>query len=117
MIKNFYNMPPTLQANCHDGEGTIRITDIFKGENIATGIQFLHYTVLPPGTSIGYHQHGNNEEFYIILAGTGEMEMDGTTTPVGPGAVVKNKPYGSHGLKNTAPDTDLEILVFEITLG
>ena len=95
MIKNFYQLEPKLQANCHGGQGTIKIHNIF--EKFETNMQFFHYTVLPPHTSIGVHKHRNNEEFYVVLTGQGEMEVDGTTNPVTAGDVIMNGPYGTHG--------------------
>jgi len=112
MIKNFYKTPATLIKNIHDGEGVVRVSDVF--ENFATPVQFFHYTVLPPGTSIGTHEHGNDEEFYVVLAGTGEMKLGGENHQVIAGDVIKNPPYGTHGLRNTSDTDDLQILVFEV---
>jgi len=87
------------------------VSDMF--ESFATPMQFLHYTVLPPGTSIGAHKHGNDEEFYVILEGTGEMELDGAKHPVSAGDIIKNPPFGTHGLR-TCDKNELKILVFEV---
>ena len=114
MIKNFYKIEPKYDESCHDGEGVIRITDIFHSEGFATKMQFMHYTVLPPSTSIGSHAHGDDEEFYIILEGVGEMEIEGIGHPVCAGDVIKNEPFGTHGLRNTSDTVELKILVFEV---
>lgn len=114
MIRNFYEMTPNLVENIHDGEGVVKVVDIF--EKFATKMQFLHYTVLPPGTSIGAHKHGEDEEFYIVLEGTGEMEVDNKKQLVSAGAVIKNDPFGVHGLRNTSETEDLRLLVFEVAL-
>jgi len=114
MIRNFYNVQPDLVENIHDGEGVVKVATIF--DKFTTKMQFLHYTVLPPGTSIGAHRHGNDEEFYVILEGKGEMELDGAKHPISAGDVIMNAPYGSHGLRNMSDTDDLKILVFEIKL-
>jgi len=111
MIRNFYDIAPEAVENIHDGVGVVNVTTIM--DKFETGMQFLHYTVLTPGSTIGAHKHGNDEEFYIVLEGTGEMELDGVKYPVRPGDVIKNKPHGTHGLVNTS-DMDLKILVFEV---
>ena len=111
MIRNFLEAVPTL-ANCHDGIGEIKIADLF--DSFSTSMQFFHYTVLPAGTSIGLHKHENDEEFYVILEGTGEMELDGTLHIVKAGDIIKNRPFGSHSLKNTSDSNELRILVFEV---
>ena len=112
MIKNFYQMEPRLEQNCHRGEGTIKVTKVI--EKFATNMQFFHYTVLPPGTSIGVHKHKDDEEFYVVLEGAGEMDLDGVKHPVSAGDVIVNPPFGSHGLKNTSDTEELKILVFEV---
>jgi len=112
MIRNFYEIEPKLEANCHDGEGTIKVVEIY--DKFSTKMQFFHYTVLPPGTTIGSHKHENDEEFYVVLEGCGEMEVGGKTQPVSAGDVIMNEPFGTHGLKNTSDSEDLKILVFEV---
>ena len=112
-IVNFYDLPPAKVENIHDGVGVVDVTTIM--DKFETGMQFLHYTVLPPGSAIGAHKHGRDEEFYIILEGTGEMELDGVKYPVSSGDVIKNKPHGTHGLTNTGK-TSLKILVFEVKI-
>ena len=112
MIKNFYRVTPDLVKDIHDGEGTVKVATIY--DKFATAMQFFHYTVLPVGATIGLHKHGNDEEFYVILEGTGEMELDGEKHQVSPGDVIVNKPFGSHGLRNTSDSEELKILVFEV---
>lgn len=57
--------------------------------------------VLDPGSSPHPpHQHPE-EEFLIIAAGTGEIECAGTTTKVGPGAVMYSAGNTIHGITNT----------------
>jgi len=112
MITNFYKLKPEAVENIHDGTGVVNVTTIM--DQFETKMQFLHYTVLPPGSTIGAHKHGNNEEFYIILEGIGEMELDGVKHPVVAGDVIKNKPHGTHGLVNISETDDLKILVFEV---
>ncbi len=46
------------------------------------------------------HQHAE-EEFLIVGEGTGEIECDGKTTPVGPGAMMYCAGNTMHGIKNT----------------
>ena len=114
MIKNIYSITPDSVQNIHDGEGTVNVSLV--NDRFASSLQFLHYTVLPPGATIGDHKHGNNEELYIVLEGSGEMTMDGISYPVVKGDVMINKPYGAHGLKNTSATESLQLLVFEVAI-
>jgi mannose-6-phosphate isomerase-like protein (cupin superfamily) len=57
--------------------------------------------ILDPGASPHPpHQHPE-EEFLIIGEGTGEIECDGKTTQVGPGAMMYCAGSTWHGVKNT----------------
>ena len=111
IIKNFLEMEP-IKDVCHDGEGLIKIISVFDKE-FTTPLQFLHYTVLPPLTSIGAHKHGDDEEIYIILEGSGIMEVDGVKRDVKKGDVILNRPFGTHALRNTSESDELIILVIE----
>ena len=46
------------------------------------------------------HRHAE-EEFMIVAAGTGVIEVDGKATPVGPGAIMYCGAHVSHGITNT----------------
>lgn len=111
VISNIYKKSPTMVENIHDGEGVVKVANVF--DNFATNMQFFHYTVVPPGASIGNHTHGNDEEYYCILDGKGEMTLDGETYNVCAGDIIRNEPFGEHGLRNTSQE-DLRILVFEV---
>ena len=57
--------------------------------------------VLDPGSSPHPpHQHPE-EEFMIVASGTGEIECAGTTTNVGPGAMMYCAGNTIHGITNT----------------
>ena len=111
-IENFLNAPSS-EAVCHDGEGLVKITELFRGV-FDTPLQFLHYTVLPARSSIGVHTHGDDEEIYIILDGNGIMDIDGTKVPVKTGDVILNRPFGTHGLANPSDSEELKLLVAEV---
>lgn len=111
--KNFLTAPLEPMAECHDGKGVLQHVGLFGAEEFKMPIRFINYTILPPGTSIGLHTHGNDEEMYIILEGNGEMEVDGERAPVAAGDIVVNRPFGTHGLFNTSA-ADIRILVMEV---
>ncbi|MFJ6618286.1 class I tRNA ligase family protein [Kitasatospora sp. NPDC091335] len=61
-----------------------------------------------PGASTHTDRH-DETEFFVIVAGTGELTVDGRTHRAGPGTVVLFEPFESHILANTG-DTDLVFL-------
>ena len=111
-IQNFLDKEPQ-EAVCHEGRGLVKIASLF-GRELAQPLRFLHYTVLPPGTSIGRHTHANDQEVYIVLEGCGIAEIQGRETPVRKGDVILNRPFGTHALYNTSDSDEIKLLVFEV---
>jgi mannose-6-phosphate isomerase-like protein (cupin superfamily) len=98
----------------HDGRGSIQSQRIATSSDLASACNFLDFTRMPPGTSIGEHTHRfDEEEFYLILSGQGHMRRDGEEFAVHAGDLIRNRPGGTHSLVNTGLD-DLCLFVFEV---
>jgi mannose-6-phosphate isomerase-like protein (cupin superfamily) len=50
--------------------------------------QSLAEAVLEPGRTTERHYHAETEELYVLLSGTGEMEVEGDRREVGPGDAI-----------------------------
>lgn len=70
---------------------------------------------IPQNSSMGLHEHGEDEEMYIILNGEGLMTIEGEDKRVSQGDMILNKPYGTHGLLNDS-DQELELLIMQASL-
>ena len=99
----------------HEGKGAIDVKFFFRGEKAAEPALFLIYTI-PPGASEGVHVHkpgdaelGSFDEFYYIICGSGEMEIEGERVPVKAGDHVLTPNGVSHGIENTSADGDLKV--------
>ncbi|TXK83806.1 cupin domain-containing protein [Paenibacillus sp. N3.4] len=99
----------------HGGEGGVRSVRLYSQKDYESPLRFLYYIEIPPGASIGYHKHKDDEEMYILLAGRGLMTVDGETKEVKAGDTILNKPFGSHGLQNHT-NQDIKLLVYESAL-
>jgi mannose-6-phosphate isomerase-like protein (cupin superfamily) len=98
----------------HGGEGLIRFARVVERTGLAGACNFIDLAELPPGTSVGSHTHaGSEEEFYLILTGTGEMTRNGEVFQVQAGDLIRNPPGGTHALRNTGSEA-LKIFVFEL---
>ncbi len=98
----------------HGGEGRIRFRRIADAASLAGACDFMDIAELPPGASVGRHTHGaDEEEFYLILSGRGEMWRDGAAFDVRAGDLIRNRPAGSHGLVNTGGEP-LRMFVFQV---
>lgn len=112
-IRNYITTEPRDNKSCHGGIGTIKEVNLYKRGEFETNLKFINYEVMPVGTSIGVHKHGDDEEVYVILEGRGLMIVDGEERQVSAGDVIVNRPFGAHGLTNNG-DEDLKVLVFEV---
>lgn len=89
------------------GKGTLHGKFAFRREAVKKdeAIKEIGWMTLQPGDSIGFHQHKNNEDTYIIVSGTGTfMNADGQSYPVKAGDVTIARKGQSHGLANTGKE-------------
>lgn len=68
-----------------DGSTIISLLD---SANAPVKNQSLAEARVPTGCSTQRHYHKASEEFYYILSGSGQMEIDGEVETVGPGDAV-----------------------------
>lgn len=105
---------PLVPTVAHHGVGEIRFCRVAEREAMAGACNFIDLAVVPPGASIGRHRHADDEEeFYLVLKGSGRMWRDGEEFAVRAGDLVRNRAGGAHGLVNDG-DVDLTVFVFEL---
>ena len=64
--------------------------------------QSLAEATLEPGQATERHYHANSEEFYYVVDGSGQMELDGETRPVRVGDAVLISPGAWHQIRADA---------------
>ncbi|MFE5318700.1 cupin domain-containing protein [Paenibacillus sp. NPDC056579] len=116
IVRNFLETEFSAPGVSHNGKGLTLGKRLFSKADFDTPIMFLGYTEIPPGTSIGYHGHREDEEVYIILEGTGIMTVNGEQRQVKSGDIVLNKPWWKHGLENNSEEP-LRAIIFEVKKG
>ncbi len=114
MIKNHFKTHKNLITS-HDAAGKTDLYNTFNPHNFNNKDDFFKKVVIPPKTSMDYLMHGTDEEIYIILEGTGTMTIEGKEHVVTKGDMIKNPPYGSHGLVNDS-DTELELMILQLRI-
>lgn len=68
---------------------------VFLGETLGLGGMEVSFGSLLPGESQPIlHAHKQNEELYVIVAGEGEMQVDGARIPLRAGTAVRIAPEG-----------------------
>lgn len=110
-IKKRSQMVRAPLPQCHGGTGALDWTEVLAPADLpGRALKFIHDDLLPPGASVGSHPHPDDEEYYYILSGAGEMVLDGQSLSVSAGDIAAVFPGGRHALINTGP-TPLRFLV------
>ena len=94
------NLSDQTPFTARDGS-TIR--SILDRTNAPVRAQSLAEASLPAEGSTQRHHHKVSEEFYFLLEGRGEMELDGETRLVGPGDAVLIPAGAWHTLRALSP--------------
>ncbi|MFC1539145.1 cupin domain-containing protein [Candidatus Latescibacterota bacterium] len=102
-------------GSAHEGKGEILNRRPWKDGNMETNWVRIGHCVLPPKTSIGYHQHTATEEVYYVMSGTGRATVNDKTWDVGPGDAIPCTLKDSHGIYNNS-DEDLDIFVLIVAM-
>ncbi len=110
-------------AGIHEGKGTVN-TKFFRFDGAPWPAHFIIYD-LPPGASEGVHTHylddhnkqGSFDEYYYIVSGHGQMEIDGEIIAVAPGDHVHTPLEVAHGVENTHPSENLRVFLTFIKRG
>ncbi len=98
-----------VRENFRGGQGKIYAGYYVNEERSSPGAMRIVRIVIPPGSSIGYHQHLGDEEVYLILRGKGEVNDNGQVKTASPGDLVLTRSGEYHGIKNVGSE-DLELL-------
>ncbi|MDR3230557.1 MAG: cupin domain-containing protein [Synergistaceae bacterium] len=107
MIFSSNSLEKVTAEKARGGEGSMQCRFAFQMGKAPEGsaFQVLASQTLTPGSSVGYHQHTENEELYVILSGNGTFYDDGNVSkPVGPGDMTLTLKGQSHGLANTGTE-------------
>jgi mannose-6-phosphate isomerase-like protein (cupin superfamily) len=81
-----------------DGSTIRSLHDLTTG---AVRNQSLAEATLQPGQATERHYHRDTEEIYYVVAGTGEMEIDGDVETVAPNDAVLIPPGAWHRIRAT----------------
>lgn len=104
------------RPHVYDGDGTISMR-YFRFDQAPHPANFVVYD-MPPGSSEGVHAHrpgdagpGPFDEYYYVIEGEGEMEIEGSVVPIKAGDHVHTPLGVAHGVRNTMPDRNLRIFL------
>ena len=113
-IIDLTEVPGIKKEEDHDGNGSIIFRRLFIQQDFRSQVDFVDFTIIPPGSSIGYHEHCDNEEMYLIVSGSPLMTVDGEQRRLSKGSVAVVRSGQRHGLVNDTKD-DIEIFVVQVS--
>jgi mannose-6-phosphate isomerase-like protein (cupin superfamily) len=92
------------RENMRGGAGEVTIRHYFKPEEIRARTRLCSELILPPGASIGLHDHVEEDEIYLIQKGRGIMNDGGKEITVEAGDAILTGQGASHSIKNTGAE-------------
>ena len=107
MIKR--TSPVRDMENVRGGKGPVHADDFATLEETFGHLRLFSRFLLPPGSSIGYHTHDTDMEYYYILSGTATVNDNGEITTMGPGEVMVTRDGAGHDITNCT-DEPLEFM-------
>ena len=107
MLFNEKNLEKVVVEKPRGGNGSMECFFAFQMGKAPEGsaFQVIASQTLMPGCSIGYHQHVDNEELYVIISGSGTFyDENNAAIQVGAGDMTLTLKGQSHGLDNTGTE-------------
>lgn len=108
MIKKSSQQDVEVRKNMRGGTGEVAIKHHLKKDEINAFCRLCAQLTLGPGSSIGSHEHIDEDEIFIIQQGRGVINDSGKETEVCAGDVILTGRGASHAIKNTG-DSDFVI--------
>lgn len=69
---------------------------------------------IAPGQSPSYQYHHKREEVWVVVSGSGELKLDGKTTPILPRDIIHVPYLAKHQISNTGSEN---LVFIEVQLG
>jgi len=104
-------VPGLVEEHCHGGKGSVLFRRLLDNSAFAGMVDFVDFTVIPPGSTIGEHGHHGNEEMYLIVSGEPLMTVNGESRRLARGAVSVVHSGQRHQLVN---DTKEDVVIFVV---
>ncbi|MCQ2508081.1 MAG: cupin domain-containing protein [Dorea sp.] len=109
MIKRKEELRVRNAAGLQGGKGDLIFTDILLPDEALNVGRLFSKLVVPQGSSVGYHTHKGDFEFYYVLSGEATVVDNGEEVTLYPGDMNLCREGDGHSLENRAEE-DLVVL-------
>jgi mannose-6-phosphate isomerase-like protein (cupin superfamily) len=104
MIKNPQMMTREIRERMRGGTGEVELLHLFDAAELTGKARMIARVTLQQGCSIGFHEHGQEEELYYILEGEGVFTENGQETVVRCGDATLTGNGAGHSIRNERPE-------------
>jgi mannose-6-phosphate isomerase-like protein (cupin superfamily) len=104
MIRIPASMSTEVRDQLRGGLGKIVFQHYFAPAEFGAPMRLCAQLTLPPGASIGEHQHLLEDEIYLVLEGSGIVRENGVESRVKAGDAVLTGQGGCHAVLNDGHD-------------
>jgi mannose-6-phosphate isomerase-like protein (cupin superfamily) len=104
MLKKKSQQETEKREAMRGGSGAVTVRHYLKPEEIKARTRLCAELILPPGASIGTHEHVDEDEIYLIQKGQGLMTNGGKEFKVAEGDAILTGQGASHSIKNTGSE-------------
>ena len=110
MIRKAGEYRTELRENMRGGNGTVKIEHYWEAEKeMLAHNRMAAQLTLPPGGSIGFHNHDKEDEIFVIVKGVAEADDNGVKSLLHPGDTLLTGNGNGHAIRN-AGECDLELI-------
>jgi mannose-6-phosphate isomerase-like protein (cupin superfamily) len=99
MIRRNGEYPQEIRSQMRGGEGQCTIEKLWlPGDELKGGFRLFARLTIPPGASIGFHRHENEEEVFVVLQGIAKMDDNGQEVMLHPGDTIHTGGGAGHAV-------------------
>ena len=110
MIKRDGSYEVVVKEQMRGGEGKVFIEKLWNSETeLKANNRLFAKLRIESGCSIGFHNHDDEEEIFVILKGVAEADDNGKTEILYPGDTILTGDGAGHSIKSVGDET-LEVL-------
>lgn len=110
MIRRNGTFTVQVRENMRGGKGRVQVEEFWAPQKeLRAKTRLFSRLTLAPGCSIGFHEHVNEEEVYVVLRGRGMIDEGGVRSEVGPGDTILTGSGAGHAVETVGTEP-LELL-------
>ncbi len=101
--------------NMNGGKETVMYRRALGPSVFGSNWAFLDHLLIPPKASVGSHSHAGVEEVYLVIKGTGTVDVDGEQAEIKFGDAIPVRANEVHSFENNSTEP-LELIIYGVAL-